>query len=193
MAWAALLFVAWVVERIAGRQKTAVGLSIAIAACILIAIVVPGLFVYIRAHDLADSAFRNPVVKGTPPRVSFPVVKPYSILDNSIPVLDVSSDDVDVEWICTDKNKMRPSVFDGRNMSTGELLGENPTSIFVRMDPQGKTPIVQLPAECVVTTRYEDTPLPPDADAQGFVGHPGDGAAILMPLSHWVGPPNRSL
>ena len=131
-------------------------MCIAIGISILIGVVVPGVFIYFRAHDLADSALRP--LKGSPP--DFPVVKPYSILDDSIPVLDVSSDKVDVEWICTDKNKKRPSVFDGRDMSPGELLGESPTSLFVRMDPPGKTPIVKLPAECVVTTRHEDTPAP---------------------------------
>lgn len=139
-----LLGLAWVVEHVAGRQNPAVGLVIALAISILIAVVLPAVLIYFRAHDLADSALR-----GT-------VVKPYSILFGSIPVLDVSSDEVDVEWVCT--GKKRPSVFDGRDSNTGELLAENPTSVFVRMDPEGKTPIVKLPADCVVTTRHEHTP-----------------------------------
>jgi hypothetical protein len=152
VTWLVLPGVAWFLERVAGQLDPGVGLVVVILAAIVIAIIVPGLFVDIRAHDLADSA-----LSGSPP--DFTEVKPYSILNGRIPVLDVSSDKVDVEWICTDKNKKRPSVFDGRDISPGELLGESPSSLFVRMDPLGKTPIVKLPAECVVITRYEDTPI----------------------------------
>jgi hypothetical protein len=151
VVWIGLLTLAFVVMLVAGLQEPVVGLVVVTAISIVISVILPGIFVYFRAHDLADSALR-----GSPP--NFIEVKPYSILNGSIPVLDVSSDNVDVEWICTDNNKKRPSVFDGRDMSPGELLAESPTSLFVRMDPPGKTPIVKLPAECVVTTRHQDVP-----------------------------------
>jgi hypothetical protein len=149
VVWIVLLFVAFVVMIVAVVQEPAVGLGIVTAVSIVIAVILPGISVYFRAHDLADSALRSTVVI------------PYSILFGSIPVLDVSSDEVDVEWICDDKVKHLPSVFHGRPMSKGELLGESPTSLFVRMDPEGKATIVKLPAECVVTTRYRDIPALP--------------------------------
>jgi hypothetical protein len=145
--WVVLVVLAWIVERVSPKRVVAVGVFISI----LIAVVVPMIFIDFRAHDLADSALKVDALKGT-------VVKPYSILLGIIPVLDVSSDDVDIQWICSDSDKKRPSVFDGRDTSTGELLGENPLNLFVRMDPEGKTPIVTLPAECVVITRYKDIP-----------------------------------
>jgi hypothetical protein len=151
VAWLVLIVAAVIVERVAAQQEPDVGFVIAIGVSIVIAFVLPGVLVNSRAHELADSALR-----GGPP--NFTVVKPYSLLNRSIPVLDVSSDVVDMEWICTDKNKKRPSVFDGRDISRGELLGESATSLYVRIDPPGKAAIVKLPAECVVIARYEDTP-----------------------------------
>ncbi|MDT5273574.1 MAG: hypothetical protein QOE48_745 [Mycobacterium sp.] len=144
--WIVLLAVAFVVMIVAGLQDPAVGLGIVTAISIVISVILPGIFVYFRAHDLADSALRSTVVK------------PYSILFGSIPVLDVSSDEVDVEWVCDEKTKKPPSVFHGGYTSKGELLGEDPSSVFVRMDPEGKATIVKLPAECVVTTRHRDIP-----------------------------------
>jgi hypothetical protein len=149
LVWIVLLILALVVMIVAVVQEPAVGLGIVTAISIVISVILPGISVYFRAHDLADSALRSTVVI------------PYSILFGSIPVLDVSSDEVDVEWICDDKVKHLPSVFHGRPMSKGELLGESPTSLFVRMDPEGKATIVKLPAECVVTTRYRDIPALP--------------------------------
>ncbi|MGB8404417.1 MAG: hypothetical protein WCE30_10170 [Mycobacterium sp.] len=146
LVWLGLLVGAWLLESIAGRLSTQIGLIICSLAVLVTAVVVPWVFIYRRAHDMAEDALR-----GTP-------VGPYFILSGSIPVLDVSSEKVAVEWLCTDKNKNRPSVFDGQPISQGELLGESPSRLFVRMDPPGKITIVELPTECVEVTRSEDAP-----------------------------------
>lgn len=134
---AVLGFLAWVVERVPPDAAKPVGVFLAI----LIAMVIPTVFIALRAHYLAEVA-----LKGEP-------VQPFTIFA-AVPVLDVSSDPVDVEWICSN-NKNRPSIFDQKAVSKGMLLGQSPSTLFVRMDPVGAAPIVKLPAECVVVTRRD--------------------------------------
>jgi hypothetical protein len=51
---------------------------------------------------------------------------------------------VNVEWICQGDRTL-PSVFHNQYLNKGLLLmGESPSSLFVRMDPDGKIPIVKL-------------------------------------------------
>jgi hypothetical protein len=136
-----LLIVAAVVSLVDQKYRNGVGLLISV----LIAMVLPTLFITARAHAMADVALKSDVVTGG-------VVEPFSIL--GIPVLDVSTEKVDVQWICNQKDA--PYVFHGKPTSAALLLGETSSSLFVRIDPPNTAPpIVKLPAECAVAIRHE--------------------------------------
>jgi hypothetical protein len=140
MAWFAMLIGALITALVPRQSITFVGVSIAV----VIALIVPTWLIRDWALQKADVALTSDIVKG-------PEVRPFSLSD-VIPVLDVSTEMVNVEWICSG-DKHRPSVFDGKDTSSAILLGETSSSFFVRMDPPGTTPIVKLPAECTVATR----------------------------------------
>jgi len=160
MAWVAMLIGALITAAVPREYITIVGVSIAL----VIALIVPTWLIRDWALQKADEALTSDVVNG-------PVVKPFSLSD-VIPVLDVSTEMVNVEWICG-ADKRRPNVFDGKDTSSAILLGETSSSLFVRMDPPGTTPIVKLPAECAVATRNLPKPKPTTSSGIDVAGDSG--------------------
>ena len=134
-----------------GKRQPARYIGIALA--VLLTVLLPGVAIGMRAHELGEKAMVGRSVT------------PLKILE--IPVLDVSTEQIGARWICRERE--RPPIFGNGSKGgivEGTLLGETSTNVFIRLQqqadgerrhyPQRENIIIKLPQECVMVVRSED-------------------------------------